>query len=379
MESDRASAVVVNVYASPERYVQGEHATLKLGEQMKKVGIRGRVLVVGDPVVVPLLERGWAESLGREGYEYKIHIFGGECCTSEIDTIVECARMNDCAVIVAAGGGKAIDAVKVAAGRLDAWMVSCPTLASTDAPCSALAVVYTESGEFDEYVFPKRHPSLVLVDTAVIAKAPKRLLVGGLGDALATWFEARTVREARSNNFLGGKPTLTGTALAELCYKTLLEDGAAACAAVEAQVVTPALDRIVEANTLLSGLGFECGGLCAAHSVHNGLTLCPQTHAYTHGEKVSFGLCTQLWMEGRPTQEIETVLQWQHRMGLPITLADVGLDASDDDLISQVAERTVQRGETVHNSPFEVTSHLIAQNMKIANHVGERFKERSMF
>lgn len=166
------------------------------------------------------------------------------------------------------------------------------------------------------------------IDTGLVCKAPKRLLVGGLGDALATWFEARTVREACSNNFLGGKPTLTGTALAELCYNTLLSDGAAAVRAVEAQVVTPALERIVEANTLLSGLGFECGGLCTAHSVHNGLTTCSQTHAYTHGEKVSFGLCTQLSMEGRPTTEIETVLSWQHHVGLPVTLSDVGIDRS---------------------------------------------------
>ena len=369
--------MVLNVYASPERYVQGENATLQLGEQMKLLGLEGPILIVGDPVIVPMLQDVWKESLNRSGYsDYHIHIFGGECCKSEIERIVDMAKLHGCKTIVAVGGGKAIDAGKCAAPVVQASMVSCPTIASTDAPCSALAVVYTEGGEFEEYVFPKRHPSLVLVDSSMVTKAPKRLLVGGLGDALATYFEARTVREAHSNNFLGGKPTLTGTALAELCYKTLIQDGAAALGAVEAQVVTPALDRIIEANTLLSGLGFECGGLCCAHSVHNGLTVCPQTHSYTHGEKVSFGLCTQLWMEGRPSSEIETVLKWQYDMGLPITLGEVGLDSSDVDSINMVAERTVQDGETVHNSPFPVTSHMIAQNMKAADYFGERFKDR---
>jgi glycerol dehydrogenase len=51
--------------------------------------------------------------------------------------------------------------------------------------------------------------------------------------------------------------------LAKLCYETLLEDGANALRAVQAQVVTPALERLVEANTLLSGLGFESSGLAA--------------------------------------------------------------------------------------------------------------------
>lgn len=44
------------------------------------------------------------------------------------------------------------------------------------------------------------------------------------------------------------------------------------------------------ANTLLSGLGFENGGLAVAHALHNGLTAVPETHKYTHGEKVAFGL-----------------------------------------------------------------------------------------
>lgn len=90
------------------------------------------------------------------------------------------------------------------------------------------------------------------------------MLVGGLGDALATWFESRSIREANSTNFLQAMQTETGLALSKLCYDTLIEDGAAAVQAVEVNAVTPALERVVEANTLLSGLGFESGGLCIA-------------------------------------------------------------------------------------------------------------------
>lgn len=367
------------VYASPERYVQGAGVMADLGHHMDIVGLEGPVLVLSSPSVRNMLEATWKETLEKAGYQdYVIVTFARECSTKIIDSLVEEARRHGCKTIVAVGGGKNIDTGKVVASKTGMAMVSCPTIASTDAPCSALAVVYTDDGEFQEYVFPKRHPSLVLVDTSVICKAPPRLLVGGLGDALATWFEARTVREAHSKNFLGGVPTLTGTALAELCYKTLIQDGAAAVRSVEAQVVTPALERIVEANTLLSGLGFECGGLCTAHAVHNGLTVVEQTHAYTHGEKVSFGLCTQLWMEGRPSSEIQTVLTWQNAVGLPITLAEVGLDSGDEDAIRAIAHRTVQKGETVHNSPFPVTAHMIEENIKAADHIGERFKEKHM-
>ncbi len=61
-------------------------------------------------------------------------------------------------------------------------------------------------------------------------------------------------------------------ALAELCYNTLLEEGEKAMLAAEQHVVTLALERVIEANTYLSGVGFESGGLAAAHAVHNGLT-----------------------------------------------------------------------------------------------------------
>lgn len=367
------------VFASPERYVQGEHCTQSLGKQMKILGLKGPLLVLSTPSMTNVLRDVWQETFQRNGYtEYHVLEFSGECSAHEITRVCEFGEMHGCQTVIGVGGGKCIDTAKCTASKLQTPMVSCPTIASTDAPCSALAVVYTEQGEFAEYVFPKRHPVLVLCDTSLVCKAPKRLLVGGLGDALATWFEARTVREACSNNFLGGQPTLTGTALAELCYKTLLSDGAAAVRAVEAQVVTPSLERVVEANTLLSGLGFECGGLCTAHSVHNGLTTCSKTHAYTHGEKVSFGLCTQLCMEGRPTSEIETVLTWQQHVGLPITLSDVGIDANDTDALQSIAERTVQKGETVHNSPFPVTSSKVHSAMIAADWIGERFKEKQM-
>ena len=133
-------------------------------------------------------------------------------------------------------------------------------------------MIYTDEGMFEQYRFFRRNPDLVLVDTQVIAEAPPRLLVAGMGDALATWFEARTCVAGAVRNMRGGASTASALALSELCYRTLLADGAAALAAVSSKVVTPALERLIEANTLLSGLGFESSGLAAAHAVHNGLT-----------------------------------------------------------------------------------------------------------
>src|SRR5207245_8444112 len=120
--------------------------------------------------------------------------------------------------------------------------------------CSALSVVYTDDGIFEQYRIYRRNPDLVLVDTQVIAQSPPRLLVAGMGDALATWFEAKTCVDGNIKNMRGGGSTQTALALAELCYRTLLNDGADALRAVQVPTVTPPLERLVEAKTLFCGL-----------------------------------------------------------------------------------------------------------------------------
>jgi glycerol dehydrogenase len=198
-----------------------------------------------------------------------------------------------------------------------------------------------------------------------------------MGDALATWFEARTCVAGHVQNMRGGASTRSALALAELCYHTLLADGAEALQAVQTQVVTPALERLVEANTLLSGLGFESSGLAAAHAIHNGLTAAPGTHAYFHGEKVAYGLLVQLVLEGQPRPVVEAVLAFATRVGLPITLAEVGLDGLSGDLLRRVADRATAPGETIHNEPFEVRPDMVADAIRAADALGREWKARN--
>lgn len=154
----------------------------------------------------------------------------------------------------------------------------------------------------------------------------------------------------------GGKCTRAALALAELCYNTLLEEGEKAMLAAEQHVVTPALERVVEANTYLSGVGFESGGLAAAHAIHNGMTAIPDAHHYYHGEKVAFGTLTQLVLENAPVDEIETVAALCHSVGLPITTAQLDIKGDIPTKMRLVAEAACAEGETIHNMPGGVDS-----------------------
>ena len=79
-----------------------------------------------------------------------------------------------------------------------------------------------------------------------------------------------------------------------------MRDALAAKYAVERGALTQAVENIIEANTLLSGLGFENCGVSGGHGIHDGLTALDETHGFYHGEKVAFGTLCLLMLEGRP-------------------------------------------------------------------------------
>ncbi|NUR58073.1 MAG: glycerol dehydrogenase [Catenulispora sp.] len=368
---------MLSVFSSPGHYVQGRDATAALGPEMRRLGLAGPVLIVAAPSAERLLADTWRATFNDVGTDYGVHRFGGECSRAEIRRISEAARNAGAGVVVGAGGGKALDAARAAADDLALPFVSCPTAASNDAPCSALSVVYSEAGEFEAYQLVARNPALVLVDSSAVVRAPARLFSAGMGDALATWYEARTCVAGHVKNMRGGASTRSAAALAELCHRTLLADGPAALSAVRQQLLTPAVERLIEANTLLSGLGFESSGLAAAHAVHNGLTAAPQTHEFLHGEKVAFGVLTQLVLEGAPDTELDQVLEFCCAVGLPVTLGGLGLAGIDRALVRTIAERTVAPGETVHNEPFAVDAAMVADALLAADGLGREFSPAS--
>jgi glycerol dehydrogenase len=195
-----------------------------------------------------------------------------------------------------------------------------------------------------------------------------------MGDALATWFEARACHRSDSGNECGGYTTLTGLAIAKLCYETLLKDGVEAIKANNSHIVTPAFDHIVEANTLLSGLGFESAGLASAHAIHNGLTALNETHAYYHGEKVAFGVLAGLHLSDADPGEMDTVYSFCESIGLPTTLAEVGLaNASREDLM-RAAERACSPAESIHKEAVPITPAAVLDAMLTADAMGRKRK-----
>ena len=361
------------VMIAPGRYVQGAGAIHEIGGHLKGRGTSA--LVLGGRQGLGSVREAIEASLTREGLTARFEFFGGECCRAEIERFVDIVRQSGSDIVIGVGGGKALDTAKATAHFVRLPVAVAPTIAATDAPCSALSVIYSPEGIYESYLLFRQNPDLVLVDTSIIAKAPVRLLVSGMGDALATWFEADACAKSFAGNLSGGSSTTAALSLARLCYDILMQYGYLAKLAVAQGVVTEAVEKVVEANTLLSGLGFESSGLAAAHAIHNGFTALPETHHAYHGEKVAFGTLVQMVLENRSRLELNEVLRFCGEVGLPVCLADLGVVQVSEEKVMQVAVKACSEGETIHNEPFAVTPQSVFAAILAADALGRAQKD----
>jgi glycerol dehydrogenase len=365
----RGDVPAPRVFISPQRYVQGPDVLRGLGRYMSLLDVPRVALLMsarglrGDGETL-------LESLRAAGIETVVRTFGGECSLEEIAAHVDALARERMDCVIAAGGGKCIDAGKAVAFRLGTPVVIVPTLASNDAPCSALSVIYSPEGVSTGAEFYPSSPAMVVVDTRVVAAAPERYLVAGMGDAMATWYEARAcLRNPAAVTMVGARPTVASCAIGEVCAQTLFEHGRAAAAAVAAGTVNEALETVVEANTLLSGLGFESGGLAAAHGVAQSFTAIPEVHAdYLHGEMVAMGTLAHLMMESQP-DEVLRVAEFFAAVGLPVHLGQLALDAGDKRTLDVVVEGTLG-WPFIGNMAQPVTAELVRSSVLDAHRLG---------
>ena len=356
--------MTIAITAFPGRYIQGPGVLRTASQEISKYG--QRVLMIVDPFVAQNIwpeNRCWFSDL-----EMETCIFGGECCEEEIEKVISRAAGSGSTVLAAMGGGKTIDTVKAAGERMDLPVIIIPTAASSDAACSAVAVIYTPDGEVEKVIKTRNNPRAVLMDTEIIVNAPVRLLIAGMGDALATWFEADSVRRTNSTNVLGSMASRTAYYLARLCYETITEYGAIAVKACQAGCITPAFEYIVEANTLLSGIGFESGGLGAPHAIHNGLSILPQSHHALHGEKVAFGLLASLFLTGKEPDMIEKMYHLYGQLGLPTSFEDLGMGTVSVEELLAVGEATCIPGSNIYHENVSISARRVCDALILADH-----------
>lgn len=309
---------------------------------------------------VPNLETRLADLC--RGLPVQLVAHAGECSDQEVERVLSLG--HGAGVVAGVGGGKTLDTAKAVAWRLRCPVYVVPTIAASDAPCSALSVFYDEQGHVVRDEFLPSNPALVLIDSEIIAQAPARFLSAGIGDALATFYEAESCRKSGAANCLGVPGASAAYVIAAACRDILFEHGVAAVIDCEQNRVSDALEQIIEANILLSGIGFESGGVAAAHAIHHGLAQLPETHGCLHGEKVAIGILVGLLLND-DIAEFERVRRFLEQVRLPTSLSSLGLERASTQQLRIIAERACREGEIIHNEPFTVSEATVIAALEV--------------
>lgn len=338
-------------FQAPAVYRQGDDALATADHEFAAFDASDALLIGGE-TALSVAEEPLSNAIRAAGLAHRGTVRGVDRCSRE--TVSDCVGRGAPGgetLVVGVGGGHALDAATITAIELDAPLVTVPTVASTDAPCSSIAALYDhETGAYEGIVQRDRNPDLVVVDTEVLAAAPPRFLRYGMADALATVFEARAVaRTPAAETVAGGRPSDAALAVAERCYDNVRAHGVDAVAAAERDAVTPAFGTIVETNTLLSGVGFENGGLAAAHAYQEGFTRAGVDAP--HGVAVAVGLLAQLVLEGRD-DALADLLGVYVDLGIDADIEEVDLDG---DRAAEVAAHACESDTPMHNEPVTVT------------------------
>jgi glycerol dehydrogenase len=362
---------MLSAISFPGRYVQGYEAVNSLGAEISRLGDMG--FLISSPTVFNSILPPVNIHISSKT-KLITDVFAGECCDVEIKRLAGLAKKTRCNVIIGMGGGKTLDTAKAVARELNSPVIIVPTIASSDAPCTALSVIHTQQGKFEKLMVHPRNPDVVIVDTRIIVQSPVRFLVAGMGDALSSIFEGDSCRDKHTASPAGFLGTMTVYELCHLTYDVLLEYGLLARKACEAKLVIPAVEHIIEANTLLSGLCHESGGAAAAHAINNGFTVLKQAHGALHGEKVGYGTLASLFLTDKPAETIDAVYSFCQTVGLPTTLSDLGLKNISDEELGKVAQAACAEGESIHSESTPISIKSVLDAIKAADSEGKHRK-----
>jgi glycerol dehydrogenase len=330
----------MRIFGAPRQYIQGEGALSCLGEIADRHG--AQPLLIIDRDIAGSLAKALAAAFSQPPATL---IFGGQITQPVLDDLTDQARPllghAPAVLIYGIGGGKALDAAKGVARRLGAGFVSVPTIASNDSPTGRAIAIYDDSYKLAKIEHLLCNPEAVVVDTAIIARAPARFLRGGIGDAIAKKFEAERARSDGSINFFGTAPLLSALALADACYRTLRAHAVSGMRAAAQHIVTPDFEATIEACLLMSGIAWESGGVSLAHAVVRGIARMPGAQASLHGEHVAYGLLVQLAIEGREDNFILDLMAFYRDIAQAVTLEALGLEDVSAASWSQISAWTI--------------------------------------
>ena len=321
-----------------------------------------------------LLGRSKATSQIRAKLFKELHSLGlkptqaelkNDCCEQDLKNISKISLRNNCDSIIAAGGGKVLDAGKLVADRLNIPSITIPLSAATCAGWTALSNIYSPNGAFIKDQSLKSCPKILIFDHSLVRNAPPRTLASGIADGIAKWYEASLVSSCSNDGFIQ-----QAVQMARVLRDQLFIDG------VEAfqDSSSDSWIRVSEACALTAGLIGGIGGVncrtAAAHPIHNGFTQLKFSKAALHGEIVGFGLIIQLQLEELYSsnklakQAKKQLINFLNELNLPISIDTLGLTDTSATNIKKACNFTCNYQSEFNSLPFYISEDMLYDSIK---------------
>lgn len=358
----------IQVVVGPANYFSHSGALQRLGDFYSQEQLARAAWIYGARAIEAA--RPWLPAdFSLDGAR---HIpYGGHCTPEDISALTLAAG-NDREVVIGVGGGALLDTAKALARRLGVPFVAIPTIAATCAAWTPLSVWYNDRGQATHYEIFNDANQLVLVEPQILLEAPEEYLLAGIGDTLAKWYEAVVL--APQPEVLPLTVRL-GIDTAATLRDVLLNQSDAAlksrAGGVVSQDFRDVVDAIIAGGGMVGGLGERYTRIAAAHAVHNGLTVLPQTANYLHGTKVAYGILVQCILLEQEDAAHQLIAAY-HRFRLPTTLAALDVDINNRPDIDRMIAHTLRPSESIHALPVIVNAATLLTALQRVELLGNR-------
>ena len=327
------------IFGAPPLCIQGAGALAQLPPLL--AGFGRRPFVIADGACAEPQRQEIEQQLKSATDRVILGVAQGYCTEAELERFADTARTLEADVLAALGGGTAMSIAKGLAITTGLPLVTVPTAPCCHLPVSRFLEVEGEDGRFLSLRAVPEPPAALLVDTTAFAASPARVFIAGIGDALARRFEVEQGAAGTTLNLLDGKPTRLAAAAAESAWSAIREHAIPALAQRTRRSGGEALERVVEAMVLLSGIAHESGGPSIAHALARGFAGLPACRTALHGELVAVALLGQLVFEARPAELVMDIVDFHRSLGLPVRLADIGIVADQETVVEAATRRGV--------------------------------------
>ena len=338
---------------SPEKVVRGKKAWERSLDYVNK--LCKKPLIIGRSETTKEIRASLENDLLLKGIKAISLDLDHDCCELDIQKACQFSEENKCDGIIAAGGGKVLDAGKLIADLLCINCITVPLSASTCAGWTSLSNIYSPDGKFIKDVALQRCPNLLIFDHGIVRSAPPRTLASGIADAVAKWYESSLTSSSSQDGFVQ-----QAVQMARVLRDQLFLNGNKAFE----DPLSNSWETVAEGCALTAGIIGGLGGsrcrTAAAHPIHNGLTQLTYKEKPLHGEIVGFGLLVQLHLEEKnsksqlPKQSKLQLIKFLSKLNIPISLESISLENNTSNELMKACKFACKDDSDIHQLPFPI-------------------------